>query len=116
MCYSVDSTDSLDNIEESWVPEIRHFCGDIPIILVGNKKDLRLDKTKHKELAKQGLKFVDYDTAGAVAMAIGAHAHLECSAKTRDGVFAVFEMAMHAALQADRLRKKKKRRHRCVLL
>ncbi len=32
-----------ENIPEIWTPEIRHFCPNIPIILVGNKKDLRND-------------------------------------------------------------------------
>ena len=38
MCFSIDSPDSLDNIPEKWTPEVRHFCPNVPIILVGNKK------------------------------------------------------------------------------
>ena len=41
MCFSVDSPDSLQNIPEKWVPEVKHFCPNVPIVLVGNKKDLR---------------------------------------------------------------------------
>jgi len=41
MCFSIDSPDSLENIPEKWTPEVRHFCPNVPIILVGNKKDLR---------------------------------------------------------------------------
>ena len=26
MCFTCDSPDSLENIPEKWVPEIRHFC------------------------------------------------------------------------------------------
>jgi len=26
---------------EKWVPEVRHFCPKVPIVLIGNKKDLR---------------------------------------------------------------------------
>lgn len=43
MCFSVDSPDSLENIPEKWTPEVKHFCPNVPIILVGNKKDLRND-------------------------------------------------------------------------
>uniref|UniRef100_A0A914S5B8 Uncharacterized protein n=1 Tax=Parascaris equorum TaxID=6256 RepID=A0A914S5B8_PAREQ len=43
MCFSIDSPDSLENIPEKWTPEVRHFCPNVPIILVGNKKDLRND-------------------------------------------------------------------------
>ena len=38
MCFSIDSPDSLDNIPEKWTPEVKHFCPNVPIILVGNKK------------------------------------------------------------------------------
>ena len=41
MCFSIDSPDSLQNIPEKWVPEVEHFCPNVPIVLVGNKKDLR---------------------------------------------------------------------------
>ena len=43
MCFSIDSPDSLENIPETWIPEVRQFCPNVPIILVGNKKDLRND-------------------------------------------------------------------------
>jgi len=50
MCFSIDSPDSLENIPEKWTPEVRHFCPNVPIILVGNKKDLRNDMNTIKEL------------------------------------------------------------------
>ena len=43
MCFSIDSPDSLENIPEKWTPEVKHFCPNVPIILVGNKK-VRGDK------------------------------------------------------------------------
>ncbi|KTG37528.1 hypothetical protein cypCar_00018484, partial [Cyprinus carpio] len=52
MCFSVDSPDSLENIPEKWTPEVKHFCPNVPIILVGNKKDLRNDEHTRRELAK----------------------------------------------------------------
>lgn len=41
-----------------------------------------------------------------MANRISAFGYLECSAKTKDGVREVFEMATRAALQAKRGRKK----------
>jgi len=42
ICYSIDMPVSLINVIEKWVPEVRYFCkADVPVILVGNKKDLR---------------------------------------------------------------------------
>uniref|UniRef100_D3TMJ7 Ras-related small GTPase rho type n=1 Tax=Glossina morsitans morsitans TaxID=37546 RepID=D3TMJ7_GLOMM len=52
MCFSVDSPDSLENIPEKWTPEVKHFCPNVPIILVGNKKDLRNDPNTIRDLAK----------------------------------------------------------------
>lgn len=41
-----------ENIPEKWTPEVKHFCPNVPIILVGNKKDLRHDEHTRRELAK----------------------------------------------------------------
>lgn len=42
ICYSIDMPSSLINVIDKWVPEVRYFCKtDVPVILVGNKKDLR---------------------------------------------------------------------------
>ena len=34
MCFSVDSSDSLENIPEKWVQEVKLFCPNVAIILV----------------------------------------------------------------------------------
>ncbi|GFR97615.1 GTP-binding protein rhoA [Elysia marginata] len=41
ICFSLAEQNTLTNVVENWSPEIRYFCGDVPVILVGNKKDLR---------------------------------------------------------------------------
>merc|ERR1712241_1456325 len=53
MCFSIDSPDSLENIPEKWTPEVKHFCPNVPIILVGNKKDLRNDPNTIKVLGQE---------------------------------------------------------------
>lgn len=111
MCFSIDSPDSLENIPEKWTPEVRHFCPNVPIILVGNKKDLRMDEGTKRELAKMKQEPVRQDDGRAMADKIGAFGYLECSAKTKDGVRAVFETATRAALQV-----KKKKKQKCRLL
>lgn len=47
-----------------------------------------------------------------MANRISAFGYLECSAKTKDGVREVFEMATRAALQV----RKRKKRGACLLL
>jgi Ras family protein A len=106
MCFSIDSPDSLENIPEKWTPEVKHFCPNVPIILVGNKKDLRNDLNTIRELAKMKQEPVRAEDGRAMKDRIGAYAYLECSAKTKEGVREVFETATKAALQ---MKKKKKR-------
>lgn len=43
-----------------WVPEVRHFCPNVPFLLVGCKMDLRTDPTTQKELAKMKQEPVPY--------------------------------------------------------
>jgi Ras family protein A len=111
MCFSIDSPDSLENIPEKWTPEVKHFCPNVPIILVGNKKDLRNDGNTIKELQKMKQEPVRPEDGRAMADKIGANAYLECSAKTKEGVREVFEQATRSALTT-----KKKSKRRCVVL
>ena len=111
MCFSIDAPDSLDNIPEKWTPEVKHFCPNVPIILVGNKKDIRNDEAIRRELSRMKQEPVKPEQGKVMADTIGAFAYLECSAKTKEGVREVFEMATRAALQV-----KKKKKGRCVLL
>ena len=136
MCFSIDSPgpyqpplitifefniffmflDSLENIPEKWTPEVKHFCPNVPIILVGNKKvfvvrsklrksllnifqDLRNDPNTIKELGKMKQEPVKPEEGRAMAEKINAFAYLECSAKSKEGVREVFETATRAALQ-----------------
>ncbi|KAI6239814.1 Rho-1 [Aphelenchoides fujianensis] len=111
MCYSIDSPDSLDNIPEKWTPEVCHFCPNVPIILVGNKKDLRTDPQTIRDLDRNKQEPVKTDQAKAIAEQIGAFAYLECSAKAKEGIREVFEKATQAALQ-----QKKKKKKPCSIL
>ncbi|XP_016844792.1 ras-like GTP-binding protein Rho1 isoform X4 [Nasonia vitripennis] len=101
MCFSIDSPDSLENIPEKWTPEVKHFCPNVPIILVGNKKDLRNDPSTIKELGKMKQEPVKPEEGRAMAEKISAFAYLECSAKSKEGVREVFETATRAALQIE---------------
>ena len=111
MCFSIDSPDSLENIPEKWTPEVRHFCPNVPIILVGNKKDLRNDENTKRELQKMNQAPLKADEGKRMADTISAVAYLECSAKTKEGVREVFEQATRAALVVRR-----KKRRPCTLL
>ncbi|XP_041459616.1 ras-like GTP-binding protein RHO [Lytechinus pictus] len=111
MCFSIDNPDSLENIPEKWTPEVKHFCPNVPVILVGNKKDLRMDENTKRELMKMKQEPVRTADAQSMSDKISAYKYLECSAKSNDGVREVFETATRAALQV-----KKKNKSKCNLL
>jgi len=98
ICFSIDSPDSLDNVQEKWYTEVLHFCTGLPIILVGLKLDLRNDPLTMNNLKKTNQKPVTFAEGKAVQEKIGAEKYLECSAKTGDGVREVFQAAAACAL------------------
>ena len=69
-----------------------------PIVLVGNKRDLRTDEATLFELSMRQQKPVKVKHGRAMAEKIGAYAYVECSAKSMEGVKEVFETAAYAVL------------------
>ncbi|KIE01196.1 small GTPase-binding protein, partial [Metarhizium majus ARSEF 297] len=113
ICFAIDSPDSLENVEEKWIPEVLHFCQGLPIILVGCKKDLRYDNKTIGELRAIDQKPVTPEEGEEKRKSIGAYKYLECSAKTNEGVREVFEHATRAALLSRTSRKRDKK---CLVL
>ncbi|RQM07354.1 hypothetical protein DH86_00003087 [Scytalidium sp. 3C] len=96
--FAIDTPDSLDNVKHKWVEEANERCPEVPIILVGLKKDLREDPVAIEEMRKKSLRFVTSREATEVGHEIGARKYLECSSLTGEGVDDVFEAATRAAL------------------
>jgi Rho family protein len=71
---------------------------EVPIILVGLKKDLRDDPLAQEEMRKKSLRFITPKEGNDIAQEIGARRYLECSSLTGEGVDDVFEAATRAAL------------------
>eukprot|EP00052_Salpingoeca_macrocollata_P009788 m.76909 g.76909 ORF g.76909 m.76909 type:complete len:197 (+) comp17257_c0_seq1:280-870(+) len=112
ICFSIDSPDSLENVPEKWIPEVKHFCPDIPFVLVGCKLDLRDDPATIAELKKMNQAPVSHEQGNKCAENIKAAAYMECSAKTKNSVKDVFETATRFALMVKGRSKKLK----CALL
>jgi len=98
ICFSIISPHSFENVKSKWWPEIQHHAPGVPIILVGTKSDLRSDTQMAQQLAAKGLKMVTHEEVQQRAREIGAVAYLECSALTQEGLKAVFDEAIRAAL------------------
>ena len=99
ICFSIVNPVSLANVVDRWLPEVSHFCPKVPFILVGTKKDLRTDPRVLESLSLTKEKPVTTEQGQQVAALINAHAYLECSSRTREGVRQVFETATLAALR-----------------
>ncbi|XP_077979050.1 cell division control protein 42 homolog [Glandiceps talaboti] len=96
ICFAVTSPNSLQIAKDMWIPEIKKCSPSTPFILVGTQ----LDKLVTKKRNDRGEKPVKTEVAAKVAKKTGASFYLECSAKERQGVKAVFEAAVKAAVLA----------------
>ncbi|XP_033115471.1 rho-related protein racA-like [Anneissia japonica] len=96
LCFSVVSSASLANVRSKWVPEILHYCPTTPIVLVGNKIDLR--KSDPPSLIPQ-------KDCKNVAKELGLPYH-ETSALTMDGLKELFEYVIDVAVTQNTKTKK----------
>jgi len=106
ICFSLVNPVSFENVSAKWYPEVMHFCPEVPQILVGTKLDARSDAALLEKLKSQGQKPVTNEQGQELARKIKAVKYMECSAKTSDGLKAVFDEAIKAVLFQKRKKKK----------
>ncbi|KAL3566632.1 hypothetical protein D5086_032047 [Populus alba] len=117
LAFSLISRASYENVLKKWMPELRRFAPNVPIVLVGTKLDLREDRGY----------LVDHMNSNVITSAqgeelrkqIGAAAYIECSSKTQQNVKAVFDTAIKVVIQPPRrkemARKKRSRSAGCTI-
>ncbi|EFA11249.1 Ras-like GTP-binding protein Rho1 [Tribolium castaneum] len=113
VCFTIDNPVSLKNVKTRWAPEVKHFCRKVPILLVGNKLDLRNNKETVEDLKRNNMQPVKFEQGLKVSKKIGARKYIECSAKHMVGVQDVFRNAARIALKTPQ-KKGLKRLCRCV--
>lgn len=108
LCFSVTSRNSFENVTIKWVPEIRHYCPEKPIVLCGNERktthsnsitvnnsrfffegtkvDLRVDNDNPRHFDDEHFPFISRDEGQRLAKKIHAKKYVECSALTRKGL------------------------------
>jgi len=107
LCFSVDSPDSLENVESKWVGEITENCPGVRLVLVALKCDLREQQREEEEEgtpADPKRPMIDYKAGLAVAEKIKALRYLECSAMKNRGVNEAFTEAARVALQVKNVK------------
>ncbi len=114
LCYSVDSKDSLENVESKWVGEIADNCPGVKLVLVALKCDLREGAEDEEDGAnedgtpRETKPLINYDQGLEVARRIGALRYLECSAMRNRGVNEAFTEAARVALSVKKDREDSK--------
>ncbi len=113
MCFDVGRQSSLDNCRYMWHAQIKKFCPNTPIILVGCKNDVRyiykdeqyLNYCRERSPLVRQVRERDLvmpDRGRAVAKELGDLPYYETSVLTYFGVNEVFDNAIRAALCAKR--------------
>ena len=114
VCFSVVSPTTYDNISKKWLPELRHHSPDVPFLLIGTKTDLRSDESVNAELTEKKQSCLTKEQGEVLCKEFNGIKYLECSAKSQDGLKAVFDFAISSVL-SDRAAKSKKK-NRCLIL
>ncbi|XP_047338150.1 rac-like GTP-binding protein ARAC7 isoform X2 [Impatiens glandulifera] len=118
LAFSLLSRASYENVLKKWMPELRRFAPNVPIVLVGTKLDLRDNNRGYMGGEYSDYNIVTTSQGEELRKQIGAAAYIECSSKTQQNVKAVFDTAIKVVLrppsQSRRkdVSKKKSSRHR----
>jgi len=98
--FSLDTPDSLENVQVKWIEEVRSICGShVPVMLVGLKKDLRdAAEAANPDQPLDPTRWVTRERGEEVSREIRAKHYKECSALRMDGVDEIFEAATRQAM------------------
>lgn len=80
VCFSLDNLTSLQNVLDTWFPEVSHFCPGVPLVLVGTKADLPPAIPEEMPIE--------------VAASINAIGYIKCSAKSMFNISTVFNFGL----------------------
>ncbi|KAM3937101.1 rho-related GTP-binding protein RhoF [Leptodactylus fuscus] len=116
ICFDVTNPTSFDNVLIKWYPEVHHFCRGVPIVLIGCKTDLRMDKERLRKLKTSQQEPVTYFQGEATCKNIQAVEYLECSAKFQENVDNVFREATMIALNGMKKEQRMRKKKSCSLL
>ncbi|XP_043548501.1 rho-related GTP-binding protein RhoG-like [Chiloscyllium plagiosum] len=107
ICFSIASPPSYENVRHKWHPEVTHHCPDVPMLLVGTKKDLRNDPETIKKLKEQNLSPISHHQGNGLAKQIQAVKYMECSALNQEGIKEVFAEAVRAVINPAPVKSKR---------
>lgn len=113
--FSCVSPTSFANVTSKWVPELRHHCPEVPLILHATKSDLRNDPATLARMSERGIKPVSHEEAIELAKRLQFYAYVESSSLTGEGCGKVIATAIEAATSKGRNPKFVVAERKCVL-
>ncbi|XP_014612062.1 PREDICTED: rho-related GTP-binding protein RhoU-like isoform X2 [Polistes canadensis] len=102
VCFSVVCPSSYHSVASWWINEVKKYCPNAPIILVGTKSDLRSDVRLMLQLARYGQAPITTAQGHQLAQRLGAVSYVETSALTHHDLKEAFDQAIVSALNARR--------------
>ena len=103
LLFDVSRPQDLNDIENYWIPEIRHHCPTVPVVLVGSKIDLR-----------GGNDIISADQGSDMANKIKAAKYMEISSLRSEGLKELFEEIVRVGYEYHLTVPKK--RKKCLVL
>lgn len=100
--FAVNSPSSLKNVKEKWIPKVRQHFPNTPYILIATMVELRDDPDQHYYFSSEE-EVMPPGYGHTAAEETKAWSYLECSAETGKGVREIFEEAVRAAVEYQRL-------------
>lgn len=58
ICFAINLRTSFTNVQDRWLPEVTHFCENVPKLLVGTKLDFRQNQEEIRRLGLVGQRLI----------------------------------------------------------
>lgn len=102
ICFSLVNPESLESVENLWVPDINEHCPGTPFILVGTKSNFRDEFNQFKdEYKSKGWEPIPYEKGLEMKNKLGAADYIECSNQTMKNINEVFIAAIRAVFDRE---------------
>lgn len=111
VCYSTVDPETAANVRKKWIPEIRQYVPNAPIVLVGTKIDMREHRSVVLKLQEKRTLPLSKEEGALLRKELKLDGFWECSALTKKGLREVFDECIRVvAVPKDKRSKKYKRK------
>ncbi|ESP02302.1 hypothetical protein LOTGIDRAFT_199832 [Lottia gigantea] len=104
LCFSVARPDTLQHAIDIWIPELKHYSPNTPIILIGTQIDIRDEQEAKSKSSVCHRDYVQTKEGISVASKLGAETYVECSSLTEAGIIRLKESAIDASNKSTKPR------------